>query len=168
MAWDRGFWFSGTDDVKLLRDKIDRLCPEGERGALRRMYAHIIQSFNWTPPSSLSPSAAPKPTPSAPESPRPVNPARPGAGGAQGPKEAPRRNESAVPGGARAKGKAGRMRGVQSPRPHGGAGGRVTDPPSKRRALTGPGGREGTVPDPSATFKMLIYQVMEWSTGLDV
>lgn len=49
LYFERGYWFSGSTDVKLIREKIDHLCPASEKAALKQAFAHVLESFTWTP-----------------------------------------------------------------------------------------------------------------------
>lgn len=45
----RGYWFSGATDVKIVREKIDKMCPAGEKSAIRKAFSHVLEPFTWTP-----------------------------------------------------------------------------------------------------------------------
>jgi len=46
---DRGYWFSGSKDVKIVREKISALCPAAEAPLLLRTYSHVLVPYSPNP-----------------------------------------------------------------------------------------------------------------------
>jgi hypothetical protein len=143
----RGYWFSGSTDVKLIREKIDHLCPASEKAALKQTFKHVLEPFTWTPTGH--PYAVDKEYLQTA-----ATPASDSQAGSAGERNHSSNSNSNRNEGRSIEGSGGRLRALRTTH--------------KSDFIKTDKGSGVVVPDSSQTFKMVIYQVRARQTDRQI